>query len=62
MATDDPQSMFEAACHRLFALHADGYKKPRSRVGRTRPAPDRAAATTGDGRRVPPLPRRVGAV
>ena len=29
MNADDAQQMFEEACKRLFALHADGYKRPR---------------------------------
>ncbi len=29
MNADEAQQMFEQACKRLFALHADGYKRPR---------------------------------
>ncbi len=29
MNADEVQQMFEEACKRLFALHADGYKRPR---------------------------------
>lgn len=32
MATDAVQTMFEEACLRLFALHADGYKRPKPAV------------------------------
>ena len=32
MTTDAVQTMFEEACLRLFALHADGYKRPKPSV------------------------------
>ena len=32
MTTDAVQTMFEEACLRLFALHADGYKRPKPAV------------------------------
>ncbi len=41
MSADAVHTMFEDACLRLFALHADGYKRPKPRVktsATTRPA------------------------
>jgi hypothetical protein len=32
VANDAVQTMFEDACRRLFALHADGFKRPRPTV------------------------------
>lgn len=32
MANDAVQTMFEEACKRLFALHADGFKRARPTV------------------------------
>ena len=39
MSTDAAQTMFEEACRRLFALHADGYKRPKPTVRSTAPRP-----------------------
>ena len=50
MNADDAQQMFEEACKRLFALHADGYKRPRPT---RRPQTARPAVAT----RVPPNAR-----
>lgn len=40
MNADTAQTMFEDACLRLFALHANGYRRPKPslRVATTRPA------------------------
>ena len=50
----DLDAMFEAACLRLFALHAGGYKRPRSTSRRAvRPA------TRHQSERVAPTQRRT---
>ena len=43
MNADTAHTMFEEACLRLFALHADGYKRPKPTA---RPVSGRPAVTT----------------
>ncbi|MEM7287475.1 MAG: hypothetical protein AAF480_14080 [Actinomycetota bacterium] len=43
MTTDAAHTLFEDACRRLFALHADGYKRPKPTV---RTTASRPAVTT----------------
>lgn len=41
MASEHVQSVFEDACDRLFALHADGFERPRPAL---QPVSSRASA------------------
>ena len=40
MSADAVHTMFEEACLRLFALHADGYKRPKPTVRSTTSRPN----------------------